>query len=249
MRYFGVTVASNFASDGTYRAPIAVHAADGRFRVAVPAGTWDLVVAGPGFARRVIPGNVVDDGATVDLGDVVVRRGHTVQGVVRDDLGAPVPGADVHIGARRLRENDLLSELAVGSLEATTDRDGHYRIDGVAAILLGTGPLRLQASRGDEASPPVTIADADATIDLVIGATGSIDVAIVKAAPDDFVVVQSVGTVHSSSVAMVKEGLAHLTHVPIGTYDIALWNKATVLATQRATVTADTTTTLRLAPP
>jgi len=55
--------------------PTAVHDADGRFTLAgVTPGTWGLVFATAGAASHTIAGIAVDDGATIDLGDIHLMR-------------------------------------------------------------------------------------------------------------------------------------------------------------------------------
>jgi hypothetical protein len=64
---------------------------DGRFQVsATNDGCGDIVIAGPGFATRLLHHVCLFNGPHNDLGDIPVSRGHTIEGTVRDDLGHPV---------------------------------------------------------------------------------------------------------------------------------------------------------------
>ncbi|HEY1585409.1 MAG TPA: carboxypeptidase-like regulatory domain-containing protein, partial [Polyangia bacterium] len=93
----------------------------GRFSVtALPAGRVTLTAAAPGYVTVT---RDVDVTAGDRLHDVTVRdvrieleRGGSVVGRVRDDHGDPV--GDATIG--------------VAGLRARTDRDGNFRVDGVA---------------------------------------------------------------------------------------------------------------------
>jgi hypothetical protein len=53
----------------------AVHDPDGRFTLAgVTPGTWGLVFAAAGASSHTIAGIAVEDGATIDLGDIHLMR-------------------------------------------------------------------------------------------------------------------------------------------------------------------------------
>jgi hypothetical protein len=178
--YYGVTVARNFTS--FYQPPTPIRAADGRFRVAVPKpDTWDVVIAGPGFARTVLPGKAIGDGQTLDLGDISVGHGHTIRGAVRDDSGAPVANARVALVASPWPgASDDLAELAHGNIAAITDARGNYRIAGTAAIALDTGRRQITASTADQRwSLPAMVPDTDATVDFMVGPTGALDATVV----------------------------------------------------------------------
>jgi hypothetical protein len=67
---------------------------DGRFRIErVPPGAWTLGATAPGFAGQRVELDAGGRDPVVNVGDVVLERGHTIQGRVRTAAGAPVPGA------------------------------------------------------------------------------------------------------------------------------------------------------------
>ncbi len=77
-----------------------VHTNDGRFSLSVDGpGEWDVIIAAPGLARRVLVRRQIENGKVLDLGDVALSRGHVIQGVVRDEAGAPFAGARVDVSA------------------------------------------------------------------------------------------------------------------------------------------------------
>ena len=94
--------------------------ANGHYRVVLPAGTFDFEVSGYGYAT------LVEDGYTVAAGDDAVHdialtsvAHHTVTGVVRDVVGAPIAGVTVTV------ENTPVAAV-------TTDAQGRYTLPDVA---------------------------------------------------------------------------------------------------------------------
>jgi hypothetical protein len=72
--------------------------AQGDFELIVPAGTFDFDVCpqlASSLAVEVVEGVAVSSG--VDLGNITLSPGVLLSGVIRDTLGAPVPGADVDL--------------------------------------------------------------------------------------------------------------------------------------------------------
>ena len=100
--------------------------ADGTFRLeGVPL--TNLVV---GIDRRGLVGwnaGPIDlSGGLHDVGDVVLKRGRTVTGVVEDDSGEPVPGVEVFAGA------ELVPGIAAMLQPAgVSDENGEFRLEGV----------------------------------------------------------------------------------------------------------------------
>jgi hypothetical protein len=221
VRYFGVTVTSNFAGVILGHANV-FHAADGRFRVAVPeAGSWDLIIAGPGFARRVLAGNEVEEGKTRDVGDVVVARGHTIRGVVRDAGGAPMPSADIALVATEFSDvSGELDQLARGNIYTRTDDRGAYEIEGSAIEPLAIGTPQISATTRDRrASLPTAVPDSDTRIDLTVGLTGTLEIAVTGSVQTT-VIVNPVGN-HSVSLPVHQIGDVYRLDVPVGDYEIA----------------------------
>ena len=140
IRDFGLTITPNasFRFLGFWK-PHAIHTEDGRFEISLGPMTSmhaDVVIAGAGFARRVIP-RVELTGHTT-LGTIEVTRGHRFEGVVRNEHGRVVANARVTFDAFRPdpmhmpKPDDELTRLALGLISAMTDVHGRYVIEGAA---------------------------------------------------------------------------------------------------------------------
>ena len=72
---------------------------EGQFEiVGVPTGRFDLEAHRRGFAKRKFPGIELDESqATLDLGDVELTLGESVQGYVRDTDGQAIEGVEVSV--------------------------------------------------------------------------------------------------------------------------------------------------------
>jgi protocatechuate 3,4-dioxygenase beta subunit len=84
----------------------------------------------------------IEPGVTRDLGDVVLARGATLHGTVRDAEGAPVAGASVHAAqawadSRMPWEAEIRDELHYGferldaAVRTSTDADGAFTLTGL----------------------------------------------------------------------------------------------------------------------
>lgn len=94
--------------------------ADGRFEVAgLPASGGALWVQRAEFAPTIVRG-LRGGAGDVDVGDVILRPGGLVAGVVVDSQGAPVAGAAV-----RVRHQDADADLA----DVQTAADGTFSVD------------------------------------------------------------------------------------------------------------------------
>ncbi len=245
--YFGVALAMPLAPDilpGILEpiwGPYPLSTKDGRFRLPVAAGTLNLVIAGPGFARAAVSNQNVEAGKTRDLGDIAVSRGHTIHGTVRDGAGAPIAGARVDLGTRDtpLGDDDL-SQRTWGYLSDTTDHDGHYRIDGVTWAF---GPPCVGVAARDGAALPVEAPDADATIDLTVVPTGRIEVTVHSVAR--VAVFAKRGGPCGMMVIGTKEQAVRTSDLPPGDYDVFMAGpEAGATMPQHVSIVAGTVTTV-----
>jgi hypothetical protein len=257
VRYFGVTVTRNFTFSGIYGRPAPMNTRDGRFTMAIPdSGTWDLIVAGPGFARRVLPGVEVEDGRVTDLGEVAVSRGHRIEGTVQDEAGHRVSGATVSLAATPpIEVDDELAALAKGNITATTDSDGHYLIEGAAAIPLGIGHPQIAAMTADHrASIPELVPEGDATINFTVARSGGIEVTVVGVA-DSFISVSPVGKPKAIVEGRRVTSGYVFDDVPAGDYEVHLivpikmsWSQRQHVSVTAGSVVAITMTTPTMSP-
>ncbi|MFL6194328.1 MAG: carboxypeptidase regulatory-like domain-containing protein [Thermoanaerobaculia bacterium] len=102
--------------------------AAGRFEVKnVPAGTYDLVVRGAGFAPLTVPGLVLPEGTgRTDLGTVMLAPGAAVRGLVTDAKGTPLAGVEVRAKAAERGGFQIRSLRDPGPADAVTGADGSF---------------------------------------------------------------------------------------------------------------------------
>lgn len=169
--YYGVYLPD---ADQIYDHPIIVRSPDGRFAAkGLVAGTYSLVIAGPGFARKTVERVVVPENGDVDAGTIAVDRGRTVRGRVTDANG-PVAGATVTIHDRDT-PRDVLTRAVEGTGVATTDASGNYKITALAPQLWTSYPRRIVASHPTRGvSVERALGDAS-EVNLVIGKPGAIE--------------------------------------------------------------------------
>ena len=215
-------------------------------------GIWDVVIAGPGFARRVLPGIHVEDGKITDLGEVAVAHGHRITGTVRDQAGLPVPHATVSLVSHPVAAgDDALAALAKGNIAATTDREGRYEIDGATTpVLAGRHPEITAATTDNRRSLPHAVPDADAAIDLTVVRTGGVDVAF-DPAVEAVVVLLPAGTRDVSLHGRRVPRGCVFDDVPAGDYAAQLLVpiRPIWLRSQHVSVSAGSVTSITIATP
>jgi RNA polymerase sigma factor (sigma-70 family) len=125
---------------------------DGRFAVEVPGGGEATVRARPAELADVVRVTKVPRTGDADVGDLVARRGATVEGFVRDEDGRPLAGAAVVGSSTTPEARTVLIGMRGGRFDdgartATTDAQGRYLLRG-----LSEGEGRVEASTEDR--PP-----------------------------------------------------------------------------------------------
>ncbi len=106
--------------------------ASGRFEIqSLPAGSFDLVVRGRGFAPLTVPGLVVPEGkGRTDLGTVMLAPGVAVRGKVTDPKGNPIAGAEVRAAAAQGETMPFpLRMREQGAADALTAADGLFTLE------------------------------------------------------------------------------------------------------------------------
>ncbi|HEY1551871.1 MAG TPA: carboxypeptidase-like regulatory domain-containing protein [Kofleriaceae bacterium] len=218
----------------------AIRDRDGSFEVEAPeCGMFDVVVGGPGFARRMISG-VQIDGPT-NLGRIDVASGHVVHGRVTDAAGQPLPNVPVRIESRRTQSTDPLVRLIDGDYETVTDRDGAYELGGVSVIDLGLRPRISAGVAGQLSSGAFRFPDQDAVVNLIALPVGSVfgDVAPTQQPTPHLVFLRSITNRSLGMAAIANAGRFEFDDVPIGDYDA--FDDLLAKATKRISVTAGST--------
>jgi protocatechuate 3,4-dioxygenase beta subunit len=221
MPYFGTMLTEN--PERPLGIPNGVASADGRFKVrGIQPGKWGLVLVGPGTARKTIKDIDIEEGKTVDLGDLVMSHGLRINGHVQDSTGAAVPGAIVTIGGNMPDFGfEPLQRLFRGFFQTTTDDAGGFVFDGVAPL----GGSLISATHPDRGSSlPSITPDNDATIDLVLVASGGID-GVVEGfkGVSGAVIARRTDDVRNTHFALVDStGHFHFDGLPSGDYTLEM---------------------------
>jgi hypothetical protein len=190
--YFGVRVVRTFASSIAAMEPVVeVHTGDGWFHLPHEAGTWDVVIVGPGFARKLLIDKTINPGRATDLGVIEVSPGFVTRGRVLDTRGRPVANAVVSLTQNFwATDHAPLAGLASGTFETTTDSEGDYSFRGVTTLDLTGSDARISAKHGRDRSFPSPVPTGNVTIDLVVEPTGIIEVTAACAADHERVIVR-----------------------------------------------------------
>ncbi|MEM9801716.1 MAG: carboxypeptidase regulatory-like domain-containing protein [Planctomycetota bacterium] len=176
------------SADGTFRFR---RLAEGEYRLDVDRASsgerGDAVQYAP-------PGGVtVDLGADedVDLGDVELDPGATVEGIVRNESGRPVPSAEVFATSEAVAPS--------GPRKARADEEGRFRVTG-----LGPGDWRLSATGDGYAageSVAIAIEEGDA------GEPREVDLEVVRGTEVTVLVLDASGAPRAGvGCALVREG-------------------------------------------
>ncbi|MEM9799415.1 MAG: sigma-70 family RNA polymerase sigma factor [Planctomycetota bacterium] len=126
---------------------------------------------GPGFAADTVNASG-RSGETVDLGDVLVHPGGSIEGTVVGPAGEPAPGVRVRVLGRERRATttggmQVGSYTRLGAVEATSDATGRFRLTGVVA-----GEVRVDVDDDSEqvegASEPVLVVAGSTAAGVVV---------------------------------------------------------------------------------
>jgi beta-lactamase regulating signal transducer with metallopeptidase domain len=99
----------------------------GRFEIVdAPSGNYGLLIVAPGFITRSLRVDAAE-GATTDVGRIVLSNGLAVSGAVVDAAGKPVAGADV---------GWVKASSRLATLWSKSDAEGHFRLTGITSEMM-----------------------------------------------------------------------------------------------------------------
>lgn len=225
LTHFGVVLSPNWMSF-VQSAPFAVRTSDGRFEIhGVPPYVWDIVVLAPGVGTLVVPQREVTAGAELDLGELVVPRGATFAGRVRDASGRPITDARVRIVSSSFDNNTSgLTGMAVGNYETRTDAHGAYRFDGVTIAPLRHYAPWLLATYGTlHATARVRLTVRGAATDLVMREAGAIDgVVATRPRSSSSVSASTIDGEFTRYATLLADGSFRFDNLPPDVYEIRI---------------------------
>jgi RNA polymerase sigma-70 factor (ECF subfamily) len=122
-------------------------------------------------------------GETLDLGDIVLRAGGDLRGLVVDEAGRPLEGASVRVRGEAIvtttGSSRTMTSTGVGAVEARTDEQGRFELRGLLA-----GDVRVKADAEGELysgeSGLVEIRAGELTSGLVIVAPRTPDARLIE---------------------------------------------------------------------
>ncbi len=189
-----------------------------------PGAHW-LRIWGPGCRHTVIDISV-EHGASVDLGDVIMKHGQRVTGHVRDRAGAPVHDARIQIGMWGPGVPTDRSQMGgwfQGYFESRTDENGEYVFAGIDAHVITTRSTHIWATHGNSASLIAELPNTDVAIDLVLLDAGRIE-GVAQGVSRCFVLAHRddepprARTAHGD-----EENRFEFAHLPVGVYSLSLY--------------------------
>jgi hypothetical protein len=177
MTYYGIMLTNEPSFPGNGQSPTGVRTDDGKFTLRnVGAGTWGLVLLGPGTDIKTLTDLEVQPGSTLDLGDITLQRGQRISGRVRDANGAVVADARVLIGRGLEPDGTRLKQWFGGSFETTTDSAGFFKFEGIAAHRDYMRPPQIFATHYKHGGSLIRdLPKGDAEIEMTLIGVGSID--------------------------------------------------------------------------
>jgi len=217
---------------------------EGRFSVSgLAPGAYDVVVGAPGFSSVLRRGVTVGATERFPL-DVVLASTGQVEGWVRDMEGKPLAGARVLTAPK----DEVLETPPV---EARTDAEGHYRLEGLRPGYQRLIARREGATQGIIRSLEVGESGA-ARMDFTLEATGTVEGVVRGALPEAPLEATAhriegggLGGGERSGASVDRTG-AFRMEVPPGTYVMGLWALRPSARIERVQVRAGETTRVEL---
>jgi hypothetical protein len=228
VEYYGVTVTHNYMLPFHPKAT-SINTTTGRFTVSCkPEDRVDLIIAGPGFARRVVAGITTGSKQDTNLGEIVVRGGNTVTGTLLDENNNPASNVLVRISQSDHETDsdvDPLTEMALGVQEVRTDRNGLFVIKGVERIEPAEAGLTIRAMiDGVSASHPHLLPNSDTDVHLVLRPVGTLS-GVLRGADETTVIFIRTVTASMGSYTCSPDdtGTFEKRNLPEGSYELRLF--------------------------
>jgi hypothetical protein len=228
VREFGVAIMKTFVMTW-HNAAVPVHSADGTFVLdGITSGTWDIVLVGPTFARELFIGKDFADGGVVDLGDIAVRRGHTIRGRITADDGQLVSDAKIEVGClHMLSTDDPLTDRARGCYATRSGHDGAYAIENVWKMDPLGGSQSIYAASAKLVSLSYFVPERDITMDIVVRPFGRIEGRVTGPVKErDFVSAEPIHRQNPTEIGPVggiqANGSFAVEKVPVGDYWVSV---------------------------
>lgn len=228
---------SSVAHVSLLRPPAVIRSASGRFCVEARSGTYDLIVSGIGFPRKVVTGVQVPPTGTTEPLLISVNRGARVRGTVRDDRGEPVAGAILRIeqtydGYR----GDTFWDLANANYQTTSDENGEFEIVGYGSAsrwtqsIVATFPYNASyLIDGSLSSHKIGVLEVDQTLEIemfpVGGISGRVPAASIDRRGVTMIIARSVANRAAGiiGVRVSDDGTFAIDSIPEGVYFLELW--------------------------
>lgn len=217
--YFGVLLTNHYTG-ALEKRPVVVRSGSGKFCITARHALYDIYIAGPGFARRVIREVNVGD---ADLGVLEVEPGGMVAGRVVDEQGRPVRDAPVRLspGYPRSMDREELGDLTLNIHHATTDEDGRYSIGGISVNEWDDMQLEIAVVLpGVGSTGRHRVYTSGETIDLVLHPVGAVEIEVTNNYSVDTSVTIMNDLDHENRLEGVPDesGMVRIADVPAGSY-------------------------------
>jgi hypothetical protein len=228
VEYYGVTITHNYMLPLHPKAT-SISSTTGRFAVSCkPEDRVDLIIAGPGFARRVVAGITTGSKQDTNLGEVAVRVGNKVTGKLLDENNNPASNVVVRISQSDHETDsyaDPLTEMALGVQEVRTDRNGLFAITGVERIEPAEAGLTIRAMiDGVSASQPHLLPNSDTDVHLVLRPVGTLSGVLRGADETTVIFIRTVTKPMASYTCSPDDtGTFEKRNLPEGSYELRLF--------------------------
>lgn len=221
VEYFGTVLSKSYAS--VSQPPVMIHRSrDGRFSLeGIAPGAWDLIIVGPGFARKILSNLEIHESKTLDLADVSVSRGFAIKGRVLDATG-PVGSASVKL-MQGVESEDPMTDLVRGNHITNSNSNGDFEIDGFSIVDMAGRKARLTVTAPNGAMSFVEYVGAgNQQITVMVEPTGSIEGTVRSGNKDVMLTLIRPSRPREPLLIRLPTSSYQVT-VPAGVYDLSIF--------------------------